>query len=146
LNTNNGVCGVSTNYDYDDWIDSQGNPMPWISQATYASGDVIHVASTLTMHHGGHLEVKGCPAGRDTTQECFDDHVLTFVRDLVYGMPADSAYPERGYLYGGQGSPFRDHTMEFLLPESLVGEQVLLQVRTDVRRENWDHYCMDSVA
>jgi hypothetical protein len=128
LNTNNGVCGVSTNYDYDDWIDSQGNPMPWNSQGTYASGDLINVASTLRTHHNGHMEIKGCPAGRASTQECFDDHVLTFVRDLIYDMPVDPAYPERGYYYGGQGGQFKDFLMEFLLPDSLVGEQVLLQV------------------
>jgi hypothetical protein len=135
LNTNNGVCGVSTIYDYDDWTDSQGNPMPWISQATYDSGDVINVASTLRTHHNGHMELKGCPAGRASTQECFDDHVLTFVRDLLFDMPADPAYPERGYYYGGQGGQFKDFSMEFLLPKSLVGEQVLLQVRKHRCRE-----------
>lgn len=136
LNTNNGVCGVSTNYDYDEWIDSQGNPMPWISQATYASGDTIEVASTLRTHHGGHMEIKGCPAGRASTQECFDEHALTFVRDLTYDMPADPTYPERGYYYGGQGGQFKYFSMTFLLPDSLVGEQVLLQVRKQACLEN----------
>jgi hypothetical protein len=135
LNTNNGVCGVSTNYDYDEWIDSQGNPMPWISQATYANGDVINVASTLRTHHGGHMEIKGCPSGRASTQECFDEHALTFVRDLTYDMPADPAYPERGYYYGGQGGQFKDFSMAFLLPDSLVGEKVLLQVRKQMSRK-----------
>ena len=29
LNLNHGVCGVSPGADYDEWIDSKGNPMPW---------------------------------------------------------------------------------------------------------------------
>lgn len=133
VNANNGVCGVSIIYDYDDWIDSQGNPMPWISQATYASGDVNNVASTSRTHHNGHMEIKGCPAGRASTQECFDDYVLTFVSDLMYP-------PTPPIQNVATTTEVRaDNLMEILHPDSLVGEQVLLQVRNQVCHENWDH-------
>ena len=56
VNRNNNVCGMDQgwpNNDYDAWLDTQGNPMPWISQATYNSGEIIQVDSYLTAHHKG---------------------------------------------------------------------------------------------
>ena len=48
LNSNAGVCGISqSGTDYDAWLDSQGNPMPWITQRTYEPGQVIEVHSHL---------------------------------------------------------------------------------------------------
>jgi hypothetical protein len=49
LNDNAGVCGISqSGKDYDnDWVDSQGNTMPWITQRTYGKGAVIEVHSHL---------------------------------------------------------------------------------------------------
>ncbi|VEU43680.1 unnamed protein product [Pseudo-nitzschia multistriata] len=126
LNRNKNVCGMDQGYpdnDYDSWLDTQGNPMPWISQAIYNPGDIIEVNSFLTAHHKGYLEVKGCPRGRDSTQECFDSYPLEFVKDLLYDMPQDTAYPNRGYLHGVEPRL----SMQFKLPEGLVGEQVLLQ-------------------
>lgn len=35
LNGNRGVCGFSPSFDYDEWRDTTGNPMPWISQDSY---------------------------------------------------------------------------------------------------------------
>ena len=112
--------------DYDAWLDTQGNPMPWISQAIYNPGDIIQVDSYLAAHHKGHFEVKGCPLGRESSQECFDAYPLEFVKDLLFGMPKDPAHPGRGYLHGTESRL----SMQFRLPAGLVGEQVLLQVRT----------------
>lgn len=140
LNKNAGVCGMSPNFDYDKWLDSTGASMPWISQAIYAAGDVIQVKSYLSTHHNGHIELRGCPDGRQSDQACFDDpdHVLTFVRDVLYDMPADPAYPERGYYYGGQAGGVQDFEMEFQLPKALIGSTVLLQVGV---KGNQSSYC-----
>ena len=73
--------------------------MPWESQNTFARGEVIHVRSYLDTHHAGHMELRACPLGRASTQDCFEDYPLTFVEDTLYNMPADPAHPERGY-YG----------------------------------------------
>jgi len=131
LNTNKGVCGVSTDYDYDEWMDSANQPMPWVSQSTYVAGDIIRVKSHLEVHHNGHMEIRGCPDGGASIQDCFDDpkNTLLFVKDTLHGMPADPVYPERGYYAGGVASGFTDFDMEFQLPQSLVGSNVLLQVR-----------------
>jgi len=126
LNRNTNVCGKDQGWpdtDYDAWLDTQGNPMPWISQATYNPGDIIQVDSFLTAHHKGHFEVKGCPFGKESSQECFDAYPLEFVEDLLYGMPKDPAHPSRGYLHGTE----HRLSMQFKLPAGLVGEQVLLQ-------------------
>lgn len=39
--------------DYDDWNDSQGNPMEWASQGIYEDGDLFTVESVLTTNHAG---------------------------------------------------------------------------------------------
>ena len=141
LNTNTGVCGKSTNHNYDDNVDSMGQPMPWISQAVLTEGDVITVESYLDTHHNGHMEVKACPVGdaRGLTQECFDDaaHILTFVEDLSYHMtdtgcmqmPPDPQYPERGYYCGGQGGNYKAFKMLFRLPQGLYGSEILFQYK-----------------
>ena len=128
ININEGVCGITqSGINYDDWLDSTGQPMPWQSQATYTAGDVITVSSILTAHHEGHLEVWGCPKGRASTQECFREHKLDFVDDVSFGMPQDPNYPRRGYFYGGWDYSDTVMTMRFQLPQNLVGEEVLLQ-------------------
>ena len=61
VNRNNNVCGMDQgwpNNDYDAWLDTQGNPMPWISQAIYNPGDIIQVDSYLTAHHKGKKKEK----------------------------------------------------------------------------------------
>ena len=50
LNSNSapGVCGVSQGgTDYNAWLDSVGNPIPWMTQRTYVTGEVIEVHSHL---------------------------------------------------------------------------------------------------
>ena len=85
------VCGTSEQgVNYDLWLDSQGEPMPWNSNGNiYQEGDIITISSFLASHHTGHMEVRACPHGRESTQECFDrpHHRLTFVEDLIYDMP-----------------------------------------------------------
>jgi hypothetical protein len=131
LNTNNGVCGKSPNFDYDDYKDSTGNPMPWISQETFTEGQVITVKSYLDTPHNGHMELKACPNGDASTQECFDTpgHELIFQEDVLYNMPADPSYPVRGYYAGGQGGGLKSHEMRFKLPDNIKGDRVMLQYK-----------------
>ena len=132
LNNNNGNCGVSPSFDYDVWNDSAGNPMPWISQEVYTEGQIIVVKSYLDTHHNGHMEIVACNDGPTSSESCFDDitnNALIFVRDVLFDMPADPAYPHRGYYAGGQGGGIKSFEMEFRLPDGIVGDQVLLQWR-----------------
>jgi hypothetical protein len=50
LNGNTKVCGREggAGINYDTWNDSQGNPMPWISQSTYAIGEDIQIDILMT--------------------------------------------------------------------------------------------------
>lgn len=130
LNRSNGVCGFTSTNDYDEWVDSMGNIMPWDSQSEYLSGDEIRISFTLTVHHGGHIEVRACPKGRESTFDCFENpaHALHFVRDVSYDIPADPINPERGYLAGWREG-YRDFVYDFKLPKDLHGEEVLLQWR-----------------
>lgn len=85
------VCGTSeSGTNYDVWVDSAGAPMPWDSNGNvYREGDIITIGSFLTAHHTGHMEVRACPDGRASTQECFDapGHQLEFVEDIMFDMP-----------------------------------------------------------
>jgi len=144
LNTNTGVCGTSEQgVNYDEWVDSLNQPMPWITSETYQVGDIITVGMELKSHHLGHMELRGCPVtgddnGRSTaTQDCFDEHVLEFVEDISYQMPKDEDHPERGYFYGGSSFNNELFTMRFKLPSSLSGEKVLLQ---------WFYYTANSCS
>jgi len=128
VNRNTGVCGRSeSDTDYDDWRDSEGKEMPWIQLETYSRGQTIMVMTHLAAHHGGHMELRGCPDGKASTQECFDSHVFEFVEDTAFGMPRDPNHPERGYYWGGPTQNGLDFAMKFKIPDSLVGENVLLQ-------------------
>ena len=62
--------------------------------------------------------------GRASTQECFDENVLTFVEDVSHNMPADPLYPERAHLAPGH----YQYNMKFQLPATISGNEVLLQV------------------
>eukprot|EP00521_Asterionellopsis_glacialis_P003008 CAMPEP_0195261998 /NCGR_PEP_ID=MMETSP0706-20130129/9495_1 /TAXON_ID=33640 /ORGANISM="Asterionellopsis glacialis, Strain CCMP134" /LENGTH=1208 /DNA_ID=CAMNT_0040315999 /DNA_START=57 /DNA_END=3683 /DNA_ORIENTATION=+ len=131
LNTNEGVCGISpsANGSYDDYLDSNGAPMPWISQGTYSAGGSIIIKSYLDTHHNGHMEIFACPNGPASDMACFLENPLHFVKDLMFDMPADPAHPERGYYYGGQGGGEKSFEMEFKLPDDVVGDQVMLHWR-----------------
>ncbi len=124
LNRNNGVCGYVDEKDYDAWVDSTGKPMPWKPQATYQRGQVITVSTGVWAYHWGHIELRACPNGRQSTQVCLDSYPLEFVEDVDYDMPKDPQYPDRGYL----AERYETYTMKFRLPNNLVGDQVLLQV------------------
>ena len=105
--------------------------MTWNSQGFFTQGEVIIVKSYLDTHHNGHLELRACPNGENPSQECFDKpgHELTFVKDILYGMPKDFAYPERGYYAGGQGGGLKEFEMEFKLPDTVYGDEVMLQYK-----------------
>jgi len=126
------VCGTSEQgVNYDEWLDSLGQPVSWNSNGNiYGEGDVITVNSFLASHHTGHMELRACPMGRASTQDCFDQHVLEFVEDINsydVKMPKDNNHPERGYYYGSQAFNNQAFSMRFRLPQGLVGEEVLLQ-------------------
>jgi Lytic polysaccharide mono-oxygenase, cellulose-degrading len=107
--------------------------MPWISVAEYSGGQIIDVKSYLDTHHNGHMEIRACPDGEASTLQCFDTpgNALNFVEDVMWGMPADPAYPERGMYYGGQGGAIKDFHMRFKLLDHIVGNQVMLQWVSD---------------
>lgn len=123
------VCGTSEQgVNYDDWVDSLQQSISWNSNGNiYGEGDIITISTFLTAHHMGHMEVRACPQGRASTQECFDQNVLEFVEDTLYSMPKDESYPERGYYYGRENFNNNEFSMKFRLPQGLSGEEVLLQ-------------------
>ena len=105
--------------------------MPWISQETYVEGQTIIVKSYLDTPHNGHLELKACALGSQSTQACFDTpgHELEFMDDVLYGMPKDPSHPDRGYYAGGQGGGIKHHEMKFKLPSGIYGDEVMLQYK-----------------
>ena len=76
---------------YDNWLDINGNPMPWTSQGVYDEGDEITVESVLTTNHAGHMDMYLCPMGNDSTQECLWANPATLIRDELYGGPTVSS-------------------------------------------------------
>jgi len=91
LNQNAGVCGITQDgtTDYDLWLDSMGEPMPFVSQRTYQPGQIIEVRATLTANHAGHAELRGCPVndGEEVNQACLDGYTFEFIADDAYNMP-----------------------------------------------------------
>ena len=140
-----GSCGASPSHDYNDWLDSTGNPISFTPTETYTEGDIITVSSWMDTHHNGHVELRYCnlaSSGGVFTPDCFAENHLTFVEDVgVYGgydgaggiknfvkMPVDANYPERGYLSAGQSVGSKhSFVMKFQLPMGLVGNEILLQ-------------------
>lgn len=119
------VCGVGQTGKYDDWVDTNGNPMPWKSEGVFQEGQEITVKSVLTTNHAGHMDLFLCPDGDDSTQECFEKNPATFVKDNLYGGPQDGNYPSRGYFANDQ------YRFEFVyrLPAGVVGDKVMMQWR-----------------
>jgi len=141
LNTNTGVCGQSTTYNYEtvNWLDKNGDPMPWLSQGTYEEGGLVQVDSYLDTHHNGHMEIRACVIDDTDPVSCatpddFEGNELHFVRDLIHPeatgmhppMYADPSYPERGMYAGGQGGSIKSFSFEYRLPTGISGEKVML--------------------
>eukprot|EP00565_Helicotheca_tamesis_P009066 CAMPEP_0185725884 /NCGR_PEP_ID=MMETSP1171-20130828/2013_1 /TAXON_ID=374046 /ORGANISM="Helicotheca tamensis, Strain CCMP826" /LENGTH=807 /DNA_ID=CAMNT_0028394107 /DNA_START=1 /DNA_END=2420 /DNA_ORIENTATION=+ len=138
-----GICGVgptqlnSTHYiNYAHPPNYSGGLMPKNVQATFLQEQEVEFEVVLTAHHMGHIEYKACPLekhGDTPTQECFDNHPLTFVQDLSYGLPPDSNYPNRLYVpppgqmtsFGNPPGKVMRH--KFRLPAGLNGDLVLIQ-------------------
>lgn len=121
------------NYDYPPNAIGEGILSP-IKQACYEEGAVIDIESVLTAHHKGHFELKACAIapGEIATQECFDNHPLTFVNDELYGAPPDPLYTERAYIPLAENTNrvSNGHYMfhhKFKLPDGLRGDLILLQ-------------------
>lgn len=119
------VCATGNAQNYDEWKNSSGNQMPWTTQAVYTEGQEIEVEAVLTTNHAGHIDMFACPAGRDSTPDCFLENPLTFVRN-VYDPegPFDEFYPERAYVSGKS-----DHKFIYKLPDGVYGDEVMLQWR-----------------
>lgn len=146
-------CGMTSelrNYDTpflsnnDGYGGTDGERMPFIPQATYVEGDFIDIETTVTTYHKGHFLFKLCPLNDPLeipTQECFDEHPLLYVKDLLNGAERDDYYPYRAYLGGSQLTSVDDPDSQyspselyegtflhrFQLPEGVTGEWVLLQ-------------------
>jgi len=129
-----GGCGYTGNHDYNDPRNALGGPMPVNIQETFVRGQEFDFSAVLTAHHKGHFEYKACPIqpGGKATQECFDNHKLEFVKDLLYNAPKDPNYPERAYIPLSGDSTVKDgsnylYTHRYKLPNDLIGELVLIQ-------------------
>lgn len=119
------ICGIGSIQSYDDWIDFNGDPIPWHSQAVFTEGQTLTVKSTLTSNLRGHMDLFVCADVSSCTQEDFEANPCEFVQDLLYGAPKDETYPERGYYDVSQ----TDFEFEYRLPMGVIGEQVMMQWR-----------------
>jgi len=125
-----GVCGISSNANYEQPPNAMGGLMPPVVQACYSPGSVVEFESVLTAHHKGHFEFRACPvsSGEVPTQECFDSNPLTFIEDPLYGAVPDTNHPERAYIPNA-GSDDTEWTYKhrYQLPSNLEGELVIIQ-------------------
>jgi len=119
------VCGRTQTANYDEWLDINGDPIPWNSQETYIEGQIISVKSYLNAHHKGHMDLMLCPDGENPTQECFEANPVEFVEDAKHGAPKDVNYPERGYYASG----VQDFEFKYKLPMGITGDRILMQWR-----------------
>merc|ERR1712190_252824 len=125
LNTKkaNEICGTGNSGNYDEWLDINGDPIPWNSQATYIEGEIITVKSYLSTNHGCHEDLFVCPDGSSSTQECLEANPLEYI-DSNHGAPRDVKYPGRGYY-----SNEVEFEMRYKLPMGVTGDKVMLQWR-----------------
>jgi len=119
----NEICGTGNSGNYDEWLDINGDPIPWNSQATYIEGEIITVKSYLSTNHGGHEDLFVCPDGSSSTQECLEANPLEYI-DSNHGAPRDVKYPGRGYY-----SNEVEFEMRYKLPMGVTGDKVMLQWR-----------------
>jgi len=118
------VCAYGAQ-DYDNWVDSSDNPMPWTYQAVYTEGQEIEIETVLSANHAGHIDMFVCPLGEDSTIECFLSNPLQFVRNVNDPEgPYDEFYPSRAYVSGAV-----DHKFIYKLPMGIHGEKVMLHWR-----------------
>lgn len=146
-----GIADGTRNYDTPFAADgaggSSGERMPFTSQATFNEGDFIDIETIVTTYHRGHFVFKICPLKDQfevATQECFDEHPLEYIQDLITtSATQDENYPTRAYLGGvnlkttnidpysgyGAGDGYYHDTFlhRFRLPEGVSGEWILLQ-------------------
>ncbi|KAL7533809.1 hypothetical protein ACHAXR_005453 [Thalassiosira sp. AJA248-18] len=126
-------CGISEKRNYDAPRNALGGLMKTNIQATYTQGQEVVMDVTLTAHHKGHFVFSACPIihGEVPSQDCFDKHQLTFVKDLLHGANFDPSYPERAYIAPRQlsGSPGVEvfYSFKMRLPPELYGDLVLIQ-------------------
>jgi predicted carbohydrate-binding protein with CBM5 and CBM33 domain len=118
-------CGVPQeggNINYDRPLASNGQPLPWRSQATYTQGSTITIKLSLDAPHNnwnpGYFEFYACPRNQPLTEACFKQYPLTFVQDRLYGQPSAK-------VIKGNGSP-QNYEYVMRLPSGLTGD-VLIQ-------------------
>lgn len=117
------ICGVGNANNYDEWLDMNGDPIPWNSQATYAEGETITVKSYLNTNHWGHMDLYVCPDGSASTQACFEANPLEYISS-THNAPKDENYPNRGYYSGDI-----EFEMTYKLPMGVTGDEVMMQWR-----------------
>lgn len=90
----------------------------------------------LSAHHKGHFSFYACPIkeGEVPKDDCFKEHPLEFVRDLMYGAPKDLDHPNRAYIphqdyskYEYNSLGHHVHKYTFRLPSDIQGDLVLVQ-------------------
>jgi len=129
-------CGLKDSLNYDTPRNAKKGLLNANPQAVYFANEEITVDVVLMAHHKGHFVFKACAIEEFevATQDCFDQHPLTFVEDLLYAAPVDVNHPERGYIapithsgiqYSSGESYLFSH--KYLLPPGLTGDLVLLQ-------------------
>lgn len=94
---------------------------------------IIFTHPLLVQPRAGHFEFKACPIqpGEVATQDCFDQHPLEYVQELLPAgvsratAPKDLNYPGRAYL-APASADWTTH-YRYRLPAGLEGDLVLLQ-------------------
>lgn len=97
----------------------------------------------IEAHHAGHVEVGVCCEDPRTTEEadmvqCFNEHKMEFVEDVLYGAPRDPLRPERAMLAPErymkksptQGLSYKfpmPYEVRMRVPEGQSGEHCLLR-------------------
>jgi len=117
-----GICGISEtkHVDYDAWLDSTHNPMPWIAQKIYNQGDVIDVTAYITANHFGHMEMYACANGRTSNEDCL---LANSLENVTPGVLKDPTFPGRAFFSSASG----EFDFKFQLPAHMCGPEVLLQ-------------------
>lgn len=136
-----GRCGVTGTHSYDIPRKNDGTVMSADPQIVAQRGSQITADIVITAHHKGHFEFKACAISSPNqapSQECFDANPLKLVRDELYGSLPDPNYPTRAYIppasHSGlmldpSGAPGTFYQYTLQLPDTVVGDLVLLQWR-----------------